>query len=83
MGEEPVLIVSPVDGGVAVGLYGGYQTCPPLDETSPLITRHRSSSTNPSPKPVPPLDPTPNLFLPVHVRHRPTSAYNSDGICVG
>ena len=28
MGEEPVLIVSPVDGGVAIGLYGGNQSCP-------------------------------------------------------
>ena len=28
MGEEPVLIVSPVDGGVAIGLYGSYQSGP-------------------------------------------------------
>ena len=24
-----MLKVSPVDGGVAIGLYGGYQSCPP------------------------------------------------------
>lgn len=29
MGEEPVLIVSPVDGGVAIGLYGSHQSFPP------------------------------------------------------